>query len=130
MWRHGDPTAGATSPRPGATCDVTGCAEPHYALRLCGRHWRRAYRPVKSKQRREAPGTASIAQIEARLAYWGWKCWNCRRPYEQIDHVKPIAKGGSNWPANLRPACQSCNARKRSRWFGVVRLNELIREVA
>jgi 5-methylcytosine-specific restriction endonuclease McrA len=22
-----------------------------------------------------------------------------------MDHVKPLAQGGSNWPANLRPIC-------------------------
>jgi hypothetical protein len=32
------------------------------------------------------------------------------------DHVKPLARGGSNWPANLRPACKSCNSRKGARW--------------
>jgi len=40
----------------------------------------------------------------------------CGAPWEHIDHVKPISKGGSNWPANLRPACEPCNLRKSDQW--------------
>ena len=36
----------------------------------------------------------------------------CGTEATAIDHVKPIARGGSNWPANLRPACTPCNSRK------------------
>ena len=30
-----------------------------------------------------------------------------------IDHVKPKAKGGSNYRYNLMPACPKCNSSKR-----------------
>jgi 5-methylcytosine-specific restriction endonuclease McrA len=33
-----------------------------------------------------------------------------------MDHVKPIDQGGSNWPANQRPACWPCNRKKGARW--------------
>jgi 5-methylcytosine-specific restriction endonuclease McrA len=26
--------------------------------------------------------------------------------------VIPLSVGGTNWPANLRPACRSCNSAK------------------
>jgi len=55
------------------------------------------------------------AQLDARLAYYGHKCWMCRGPYEHLDHVKPICKGGPHILANLRPACASCNRRKGGR---------------
>lgn len=29
-----------------------------------------------------------------------------------LDHVRPISRGGSNHPANLVPACSSCNKSK------------------
>lgn len=64
-----------------------------------------------------ADGFATRAQIKARVAFYGGLCWICRAvPYQAIDHVKPLARGGSNWPANLRPACKSCNSRKGARW--------------
>jgi len=66
--------------------------------------------------KRSAPGTATVAQVQARIEYFGYKCWMCGAPWESIDHVKPLSKGGSHWPANLRPACISCNASKHAKW--------------
>lgn len=68
---------------------------------------------------RSAPGRAAPAQIEARVSFYGRLCWICGCDWDAlpksdqtIDHVIPLARGGSNWPANLRPACRSCNSRK------------------
>lgn len=72
----------------------------------------RAYRV----RRHEAAGEATPADIAARVAYYGGRCWMCGGEYEAVDHVKPLAKGGSDWPANLRPACRACNAAKRDAW--------------
>ena len=67
--------------------------------------------------RRGAPGRASAAQVLARVEFYGGLCWICRtEPADTIDHVKPLRRGGSNWPANLRPACRPCNSRKGARW--------------
>lgn len=67
-------------------------------------------------QRTAAPGYASPEQIAARIAYYGGRCAYCQTGvYEQLDHVIPIARGGSNWPANLRPACRRCNQSKKAK---------------
>lgn len=64
-----------------------------------------------------ATGSASPTQLRARVAFYGGLCWMCReRPGTTIDHVKPLGSGGSLWPANCRPACPACNARKGGRW--------------
>lgn len=57
-------------------------------------------------------GFATVEQVAARVAYFGWKCWMCGGPWDCIDHVIAIARGGSGWASNLRPACTSCNASK------------------
>lgn len=59
-----------------------------------------------------APGNATPAAIASRVSYFGYACYLCDGPYEAIDHVIPLARGGSNWPANLRPICGSCNSKK------------------
>ena len=56
----------------------------------------------------------------------GWICYLCgcltlpdappRHPrYPTLDHVKPLSRGGTNDPENLRCACLDCNARKHAK---------------
>jgi 5-methylcytosine-specific restriction endonuclease McrA len=59
------------------------------------------------------------AQLDARMSMFGHRCWMCRGPFQHVDHVKPLSKGGPHMLANLRPACQPCNTRKRAKWEGV-----------
>lgn len=47
---------------------------------------------------------------------FGFKCWMCGAPYDHVDHVKPISRGGSNLLCNLRPACARCNRSKSNKW--------------
>lgn len=72
-------------------------------------------------QRRRAAMSATSAlvtadAVAARVAYFGGRCWCCGAPWEQLDHVKPLAKGGAHLPANLRPICGPCNRSKSAKW--------------
>ena len=58
------------------------------------------------------------AQLSNRMAYYGNRCWMCKGPFEHVDHVKPISKGGTHMLANLRPSCGHCNNVKHAQWFG------------
>ncbi|MFI6319741.1 HNH endonuclease [Nonomuraea sp. NPDC050556] len=42
-------------------------------------------------------------------------CAYCASPAEVIDHVDPLAVGGSHTAANVVPACSSCNLSKGDR---------------
>lgn len=59
-----------------------------------------------------------------RVALYGGRCYYCGSEADTIDHRIPICRGGTNLPANLVPACRSCNSRKRHRtegeWKGVI----------
>lgn len=45
-------------------------------------------------------------------------CHICSKPYaDAIDHVVPVAKGGSDHPDNLRPAHTACNSKKGARSY-------------
>jgi len=88
------------------------------------RAYRRANRDLtrewEHRRRAQERGTTVIpltrAMIDAKVNYWGRKCWVCSGPFEAIDHVKPLSKGGSHILANLRPICGSCNSKKHSTW--------------
>jgi 5-methylcytosine-specific restriction endonuclease McrA len=76
----------------------------------------RAINEARRAREAGAAGEASIEQIQARWDYYGGRCYLCGSPAEAIDHVKPLSKGGANWPCNLRPICRSCNSTKRTAW--------------
>ena len=66
----------------------------------------------REERKAKAKGFCTPEQLEARLEYYGYGCAYCPGPYEHIDHVIPLSKGGTGWPANLVPACKSCNLSK------------------
>jgi 5-methylcytosine-specific restriction endonuclease McrA len=85
-----------------------------YGRQYCQRH-PEALKAAKANRRaREARigGTLSAADVKKIILLWGGHCWICGRPYGAIDHVIPLARGGSNCPSNLRPICKSCNSSK------------------
>lgn len=55
------------------------------------------------------------AQLVARLSMWAG-CWMCGGAADQIDHMKPLCKGGAHVLSNIRPVCGPCNLRKGRRW--------------
>lgn len=65
---------------------------------------------------RENGGESTSEQIEQRWDYYGRRCWVCHDEADSTDHVKPVSKGGTGWPANLRPICRSCNSAKSNTW--------------
>ena len=69
------------------------------------------HRNAKAR-RKNARGHSTAEQVAARVDMWGGTCWMCGKPWQEIDHVIPLSRGGTNWPANLRPACARCNNSK------------------
>ena len=51
--------------------------------------------------------------------FYGNRCLMCGAPGDfqslTMDHIVPVAKGGSNNPDNIQPLCHSCNSRKGTR---------------
>lgn len=76
---------------------------------------RRAISQNRRARKRAAAGHATAEQVRARFSMFGNRCAYCGGAAESIDHVIPLARGGSNWPANLRPCCSMCNSAKRDR---------------
>jgi 5-methylcytosine-specific restriction endonuclease McrA len=69
--------------------------------------------------RRAVIGIYTEEQLQARIDFYGRRCYLCGCDWDalpskqkHIEHVIPLSRGGTNWPANLRPACEPCNLKK------------------
>ena len=88
-------------------------------LRLWRRkNWRRHY--VNSLAKRSAllrGATISDFTLEdwiELLEQYGYVCAYCHSTSKlTMDHIVPLSKGGNHTKANIAPACQPCNSRKR-----------------
>lgn len=96
-------------------------------LRQYGSAWtKRNPDKVKIKQHarrarmKSSGGTYTEEDVRKLLALQKFRCANprCRKLIKkcyEIDHVQPIAKGGTNWPDNLQLLCRHCNQKKQAR---------------
>lgn len=68
-----------------------------------------------------AQGSHTTAGVLAKLELQGGRCYYCPADLSvtgyHVDHKIPLARGGSNWPANICCACPGCNCRKRDTPF-------------
>jgi len=56
-------------------------------------------------------------------------CYLCGGTAEALDHVVPLARGGSNLPDNLKPICRHCNSRKGAHLLSELDLSQFQRDV-
>lgn len=66
-----------------------------------------------------APGEHTAADLAEILQAQGHRCAYCRadlkRAKKHVDHIVPLARGGSNGRANLQYLCAPCNQSKSAR---------------
>ncbi len=59
---------------------------------------------------KQAPGNFTPELWQQRSQMLGSACWYCNEAKGvTIEHVIPLARGGTNFIANLRPTCKRCN---------------------
>jgi 5-methylcytosine-specific restriction endonuclease McrA len=64
-----------------------------------------------------AEGSHTGDEIKALYVKQGGLCIYCRTDLQDkydVDHIQPLARGGSNWISNLQLACKPCNNQKRA----------------
>jgi 5-methylcytosine-specific restriction endonuclease McrA len=95
--------------------------------------WEAEKRPYRLRASKDPEGTAAGAkrrrarklgsavvpftkdQLRARLSMFPG-CWMCGADAVEVDHVKPLSKGGAHMLCNLRPICTPCNRSKGAKW--------------
>jgi 5-methylcytosine-specific restriction endonuclease McrA len=93
--------------------------------KLNGAKWRAAHpdkHAAKERNRRalkrSAEGVHTVADIAAIRVAQKNRCACCRVKLSgkgDVDHIVPLFRGGSNWPANLQILCEFCNGSKGSK---------------
>lgn len=56
--------------------------------------------------------TLTLKQWLTTLHHFQWRCAYCQGPYETLEHLIPIQRGGGTTAGNCIPSCKSCNSRK------------------
>lgn len=118
-WREANPDAWRESNRRSKQANqqkYTDRQRADYALNP------EKYRTVERRRRAQIKGgggTHTAADLEKIFAAQGGRCAYCRadlkRKKKHVDHIKPLAKGGSNGRANLQYLCAPCNHTKSAR---------------
>lgn len=78
----------------------------------------RAIQRNREIRERDAPGVGvTHEQWQQILVTHGAECFYCGASAAalQLEHVVPLSRGGSHDPANVVPACSTCNQRKATR---------------
>lgn len=89
--------------------------------------------PIKTKINRQnswrrhralrlnASGFHTYEEWMNRVDYYGWRCIYCKINLNDKtltqDHLIPLSRNGTDWPANLAPACSLCNSKKYNKKY-------------
>ncbi|WP_157379373.1 HNH endonuclease signature motif containing protein [Burkholderia ubonensis] len=79
---------------------------------------RRANEARRRSRKRESGGAHTADDVKALLTMQKGRCACCKcdiRKNYHVDHVVPLARGGSNDRLNLQLLCPTCNQRKHAR---------------
>lgn len=116
--KYGKPISDFRAPnREFDRCQIEGCTRVFFCKKMCRSHYQTIRGgPTRATRKEQGYVPFTAEQLNSRLEYYGHKCWMCQGPYEALDHVKPLSKGGFHVLSNLRPSCRSCNSSKSDKW--------------
>ncbi len=70
------------------------------------RVWRHNWRALQKGQ----TATLTIGEWLDVLNRHGWRCAHCGGPFESMDHIRSLRRGGGTVATNVVPSCLRCNS--------------------
>jgi len=84
-----------------------------YANDPAYRQQRADYERKRHAMKRSNGGSYDLGDWQQLVSMAEGKCLCCGEERKlELDHIRPIAKGGTSYLTNLQPLCRSCNASK------------------
>lgn len=80
-------------------------------------HLIRAKRQLRIARERNLPATLTDREWMAIVTAFDGRCAYCDNPWQDIEHLVPVARGGGLTKENVVPACGGCNKSKGARPF-------------
>ena len=82
--------------------------------RQANKEYQRAHTANRRTVRKQAPGKFTAKDVQFLFAKQNGFCVYCKSALDKfhVDHIKPFALGGDNFPANLQLLCPDCNMSK------------------
>ena len=101
----------------GLPCINGHIAERYVSVKKCVACQQLAVR-LDTVRKAQAEGTHTAEDIARIYRAQRGRCAYCRQEVGKdfdVDHIQPLSKGGTNWPANLQITCHLCNRKKKAR---------------
>lgn len=80
--------------------------------------YRRLNRHIRRARVNGASGSHTIEDIQDIFKIQGGRCHYCKKSLHSkfhIDHIQPLAKGGSDSRKNIQLLCPQCNLQKKEK---------------
>ena len=64
-------------------------------------------------------GTLTFEDLVEKLGHQKGLCAICHAILDEtrhLDHIRPLSRGGTNWPFNVQWTCAACNLSKNATW--------------
>lgn len=90
--------------------------EQFFQLSASGMAWELLPLPWAKTQIISSDRRDLTALLDALVDYWGPRCAYCGAEGDlEVEHIIPLARGGTNEITNLTVACHGCNNKKRTK---------------